>query len=103
MKKEIRIDGTAYLYKIKTYTCGEYEGFYCYDTYFYSAVPRIEKRKKWYLFGPIVEIKQYDCLFVMTHFNIEDPRYSKKDVLSKMQPYLKELQRKKEIERGEII
>ena len=95
VKKVIEFDGVKYLYELV-----------CHDlfifTYVYSSTPKITHRKKYFLFGPIVEIKEYEYLFDIS-MNIESPYYSKEDVRQKFAYYINLLNRKKEIEKGNIL
>jgi ABC-type microcin C transport system permease subunit YejB len=92
--KKIEIDKTTYYYEI--------EGFN--TTSFYAL--KSTKRKKYYLFGKEIEVPKYE-LICYIEYNIENPHYSKNQVLDIIKNNLKYsiqiYNRKQEIERGEII
>lgn len=94
-KKVIEFDGVKYLYEIVHHDMFPF-------TYVYSSIPKISYRKKYLLFGPIVEVKDYEYLFD-TSMDIESPYYTKEDIRQKFAYYINLINRKKEIEKGEIL
>lgn len=92
--KKIEIDNTIYYYKIEGIS----------STSFYSL--KSTKRKKYFFFGKVIEISKYEIICYI-EYNIENPHYSKKQVLDIIKENLKYsiqlYNRKQEIERGEII
>ena len=103
MKKVLEFDGVKYLYEVISYDCGEYGAYTGYETVFYSFEPKITVRKKYFLFGEDVEIKENKKLFTIHAFNIKDPKLSKKEVYKELKKYIIEEKRKKEIEKGDIL
>lgn len=94
-KKVIEFDGVKYLYELVNHDLFTF-------TYVYSSKPKIRYRKKYFLFGPIVEVKEYEYLFD-TNMDFESPYYSKEDVRQRFAYYINLLNRKKEIENGNIL
>jgi hypothetical protein len=70
-------------------------------TEFYIGT-RIIARRKYRICGPIVTYEIPNKVF-MLNFSIENEHYTKKEVRSKIERKLELLNRKAEIERGEII
>lgn len=101
--KKIIINGETYYYEIAWTEIGEYSYDVRYTKFYKSVKLLIKKRKKYYLFGPIVEyFEKPEPLFVLW-IDIESPNYTKEEILNKIERELKLVNRKEEIERGEII
>jgi hypothetical protein len=99
--KEITIKGRKYLYKVQ-YDIGE-DGISSWvETIFYNATPITKTRKKYWLWGPIVEYFEHEELF-RVYLDIESPNNTKKYVTQKVMEKIDLLYRHEEIERGEII
>lgn len=97
--KSITINNQSFLYKIET------SPFYTH-TYFYKYT--IKKYKKYFLFGPDVEITVVDYKpYFTTNFNIENIRISKNELLTLLKIDLeleeKKIKRREEILKGELI
>jgi hypothetical protein len=95
--KKIEIDGTVYYYRIgddDPYidTMGRTE-FYSLEFY---------KRKKYIFFGEEITVQKYVHAFTV-YKNIENPNYTKEQIQKFIQEELKILNRKIEIEKGNII
>lgn len=104
--KEIEYNGIKYLYRVEQYSCGEYGSCDCYRTIIYSSEYRTKKVRKYWLFGEYIDKKIYDKLFTLK-FDVENSKYSKEEVKEafdkKYQLWLKNLNREKEIESGNIL
>lgn len=71
-----------------------------YATNFYTK--KMVKRRKYYVFGPVVSVEAYDYLFsVWTHIN--DPTLNKDDIRKTIKKQLELLARKMQIANNEII
>jgi len=99
--KEITIKGRKYLYEIKRYA-GDYDTSGWQETIFYNPTPITKTRKKYLLWGPIVEYFEYDEIF-RVYIDIESPHHNKKYITKKVMEKFELVERKEEIERGEII
>jgi len=102
MKKEIEVKGKKFLYEVRSHDCGDYGVNTCYDTDFFEYKYTIKYSKKYWLFGPEVQTCVHQKLFTIP-FNIECEKYLKKDVRAKIEKQVELLDRKLEIEKGEII
>lgn len=103
--KELDFNGRLFLYDIVSYEYGEYGEHGCeiiYETHFYETEPIMSERKKYYLFGPIIQETSYKKLF-MVDFSIESEHVTKKDCRMKIQHEVDLLTRREEIARGEIV
>lgn len=92
VKKPITIDGQEW----------EYENYWSrhYRVWLTDFYQGTETRKKFYFFGKEISVPR---LIFRLHFNIENPNYSKDYIKKKIDEQLKFINRKKEIEKGEII
>lgn len=93
--KAISINGRRFLYKTKEWASGEL-------TIFYHPEPFKTLKFKYLFFGPKVEKNIYKEAFCI-YFNIENPIYTKQEVRDMIEQKIIVLDRKKEIEKGEII
>lgn len=96
--KELNIDGRTFQYKVSYFT-SEYSDYHI--TEFFEGSCTI-KRKKYWLFGNEIEKKIPNFSFNL-YVNIEDARYTKKEIRKMLDKKIELLDRKGEIERGEII
>lgn len=96
--KELTIEGRTFQYKIKYFT-SEYSDYYV--TEFFEGTCTI-KRKKYLFFGEEVEKKIPKFSFEL-YANIEDERYTKKEIREMLIKKIELLDRKEEIKRGEIV
>jgi hypothetical protein len=95
--KKIKIEGKVYYYVIGDhdpyiYTMGR-TGFYSLEFY---------KRRKYIFFGKKIAVSRYVHKFTV-YKNIENPKYTKEQIQEFIQKELVILNRKKEIEKGNII
>ena len=96
--KRININGIELYYQL-CYDVSEYgESEW---TEFYIGT-RIITRRKYYICGPIITYEIPNKVFEL-NFSIEDEYYTKKEIRYKIERKLELLNRKAEIERGEII
>lgn len=95
IKKTITYKGIEYVYEIV-------RGILDFRTYVYDSTPIVTYVKKYWLFGPLVKKVSYRYLFQIWH-NIESASYSKKEVEEIFEKEVEWLNRKKEIENGEIL
>ena len=65
--KTLKYKDREFLYKLTEMDCGEYGAFTCYETIFYDKSPITKTRKKWLLFGPLIEYTEYRELFKVWH------------------------------------
>lgn len=93
--KELEINGRKFLYEIKP-------GHYSEWTQFYFPEPIIEKRKRYFLFGPEIEIKKYEEAFTL-NFSILNKGFTKKMVRRRIEMEIDLLNREEEIKNGIII
>ncbi len=96
--KTINYHGREFQYDILE-EVSEY-GSYRY-TEFYEGTEMVTKRKYW-LFGPEITVEKTKLSFTL-YMDIEDEMYTKKDVRDKIRRKVELLNRKLEIEKGEII
>ena len=97
--KTIEINGRTLEYEVFS-DCNEYDGL-TYETAFYEGT-KIERRKKYLLFGPVITKIVPNEIFRL-FLNIEDPGYTKDDIRRKIERKLELLERPAQIERGEIV
>ena len=95
--KKIKYDNVDYLCE---YVYGNW--FEMSGTYIYDSTPEIKYVKKYLFFGPLVKKISYNYLFTID-INIEDEYYSKSVIKKNFNHHVQKLERKKEIEKGEII
>lgn len=99
MEKEIQINGETWFYTV--YERNEYD-----ETAFFKTKTKIVTKKKYWFFGEKkeVEVEKYynDADFVLP-LNVEDPSYSKRQILERILKKIEYLNRVEEIKRGEII
>jgi len=96
--KELTIMGRTFQYKI-TYYFSEYGDRA--STEFFEGKETIKKKKYW-LFGEEIEKEVPKHSFTI-HIDIEDETYTKNEIRTRLIKKIELLNRKKEIERGEII
>ncbi len=96
--KEIFINGRQFQYKVEMYQ-GEFGIFF--ETLFYEGC-KTYTRKRYFLFGEVVTISKPIWVFTIP-FDIEYEGYTKAEVREKIEKQIELLERKKQIERGEII
>jgi len=96
--KEINVNGRVFHYEVNVYT-----GEFCYyhETEFYEGVETYT-RKKYFLFGETITITKPKWVFTI-HCDIESEYYTKSEIRNKILKQVELLERKKQIERGEII
>jgi hypothetical protein len=92
------INGRQFQYEVEAYI-GEF-GYY-HETQFYEGVETYT-RKKYFLFGDNVTISKPKWVFTI-HCNIESEGYTKSEIKEKIDKQIQLLERKKEIENGQII
>jgi hypothetical protein len=97
--KTINYHGREFQYEIFS-DCNEYDGL-TYETEFYEGTEMVTKRKYW-LFGPKITVEQPKLIFKL-YIDIEDETYTKQDIRDKIRRKVELLNRKLEIEKGEII
>jgi len=100
--KEITFENTELLYEITSYETGDFGETSSYETKFYSPDFEVVKRKKYYLFGDIVEIKVHELLFTV-NFSIESHYKTKEDVYKVLKRNVDLLNRRKEIKNGKLF
>jgi len=97
--KKIVVDGRKLYYKIITDT----DGIYLYKhTNFYETNSKYTLVKKHVIFGKLIKKHDNKVIFYINQ-DIEDEKYTKDDVKGFIVKELKLLDRKKEINKGEII
>lgn len=96
--KEINVNGRTFQYDVEMYQ-GEFG--YFYETLFYEGL-ETRTRKKYFLFGDKITITKPKWVFTIP-FDIEYEGYTKAEVRAKIEKQVELLERKKQIERGEII
>ena len=100
MKKEIEIGGVQWFYEI--YEDSDYD-FYYIETRFYRTKTKIVNKRKYWIFGEKfqveVETGPRDFDFKLP-FSIKNPKYTKEEI---KEIILREVSRRDEINRGEII
>ncbi len=96
--KELAIGGRIFQYRVSYFT-SEYSDYHI--TEFFQGVRTI-KRKKYWLFGEEIEKKIPKFSFNL-YVNIEDERYTKKEIREMIEKKIELLDRKEEIKRGEIV
>jgi hypothetical protein len=99
--KQIEILDKTYLYEVLRYA-GEFNQSSWSVTKFYNPTPIIKTRKKYIFWGPEISDLEYDELFSMD-VDIELELYTKEEMTQKILKEISKINRKKEIERGEII
>ena len=97
--KEINVNGRIFQYEVIANNNGEY-GYY-YETMFYEGVETYTIRK-YLLFGPKLTKTRPKYVFTID-CNIESESYTKSEIRSRVLKKVELLERKKQIERGEII
>ena len=96
--KTINVNGRIFEYEIFS----EYNECYTYYwTEFYEG-SKLITRKKYWVFGKIISEYVPNYMFTLD-FNIESPNYTKNEVRKKIERQIELLNRKKEIEKSEII
>ncbi len=93
--KKLTYNGIDYLYE--TIDNDGYSG-----TNIYETVPIEYWDRKYWFFGPMVLRKNYKFLFYL-NFNVENSLLSKEYVQDKFNYALQIMERKRQIENGEII
>lgn len=96
--KTLIVNGREFQYEVQTYM-GEY-GMY-HETFFYEGYETYT-RKKYYLFGDVITITQPKWVFNL-FLDIESERYTKTEIRTMIEKKIELLERKKQIENGEII
>jgi hypothetical protein len=100
--KTLDYRGFCFLYKIIRTDCGDDGVYNCFETIFYDGETITKTRKKWILFGPIVEYKVYNELFRL-YCNIESTQKTRRDVQKILDKQIDLLKRIEEIKNGNII
>ena len=100
--KSITYKDRNFLYEVEAFACGDYGTFNCYETVFYDAIHTVKTRKKWWLFGPIVEYNVYNKLFKL-YCNIESPGITDIEIRALLDIEIVLLNRRNEINKGNII
>lgn len=93
--KKIVYQNVTYLYEVSN-------SFFDGGTYVYDATPIEYIERKYVFFGPRVVKTKYEFLF-HTHMDFELPCYTKSEIESKFRYELNLINRKKEIESGNIL
>lgn len=96
--KTINVNGREFQYKVG-YDCSEYGDYYWTD--FYEGT-ETETYKKWLFFGPTLT-KEVGKWVFKVYLNIENPHLTKSEIRQHIERAVELLERKEEIERGEII
>jgi len=96
--KTLNVNGREFQYEVETYI-GEFGTFE--ETVFYEGF-KTYSRKRYFLFGDIVTISKPKWVFTI-HCNIESEGYTKSEIKEKIDKQIQLLERKKQIENGEII
>ena len=100
---KIKVNNIELLYKVKRFDCGDYGASDCYETIFYDTTPIKKYVKRYIFFGPIIYEKEtFEELFRIS-VDINSIKYTKDEIRDMIERNVKLLNRKKEIERGEII
>ena len=97
-ENKITIRGEEFFYRLQSEVSEFSESEW---TEFYKEI-KIKTRKKYFLFGPIVEIEEPIILFEVG-FWITSERYTKDELRTILEKKVELLHRKKEIEKGELI
>ena len=99
MKKEIEIKGEQWFYEI--YEDSDYDFYYIETRFFKTKTKIVNKRKYWIGKKYQVEVERgYRDYDFKLPFSIESPKYTKAEI---KEIILKEISRRDEINRGEII
>lgn len=96
--KSINIEGREFQYKVFKRTSDFID---YYETRFYQGIEEV-LYKKYGFFGKKIPNKVPILVFELP-FNIEDERYSKKELKERLLKEITLLDRKEEIKRGELI
>ncbi len=91
--KKLEYNGTTFYYEIFDFLDSAYTKFYDSPTM---------KRKKFFIFGEEIEVRNNKSIFNLD-FNIKNPNFSKEYVRDALKKELVVLNRKEEVENGEII
>lgn len=90
------------IYQDKTYLYEISYSFLESGTYVYDSTPIEYTERKYVFFGPRVVKTKYEFLFYLSII-IEAACYTKSDIESRFRSELKFIERKKEIENGNIL
>ena len=93
--KELNVNNRIFQYQMFV----DINGFI--TTHFYEGTETITRKKYW-LFGPYITKEVPHEVFTL-NFSIEDDNYTKSEIQRRLESKIEILDRKKEIERGEII
>lgn len=96
--KTLNVNGRIFEYEIE-FTPHEFGGYY--ETIFYEGY-KTYTRKKYFLFGDYITISKPKKVFTL-YLNIEDEAYTKSEIRVKIKRKIELLNRKEEIENGQII
>jgi hypothetical protein len=96
--KTLIVNNREFQYEVETYQ-GEF-GIYK-ETLFYEGYESYT-RKKYYLFGDVITIKKPIWVFTL-YLDIESERHTKSEIRTMIEKKVELLERKKQIENGEII
>lgn len=96
--KTLNVNGREFQYEIEIYQ-GEF-GLY-EETLFYEGVETYT-RKKYFLFGDVITITKPKWVFTLP-LDIESEYYTKAEIRGMIEKKLELLNRKEEIENGQII
>lgn len=100
--KELTFNGVTLLYKIVEDMCDD--GSRLVDTHFYHPTEKDEDTyRKYLLFGKKITKTYPKLLFKLLNVNIESDLYTRSDIRERISRKLELLNRKEEIERGEIV
>jgi hypothetical protein len=100
--KTIEFECEPFLYRVEEFECGDYGAYTCYRTHFYSFAPIRTKRKKWYFFGPEIEITSHEKLFTLK-YSIESVDVLAKTIRQDLEREIELLNRAEQIANGQII
>lgn len=96
--ENINIDDKQFFYEIFV-EVDEYGE--SWETVFYSEL-RTKKRKKYLLFGPMVEVPDHKEAFTVP-FNIASPHLTKDELRSILERHVELLSRQEQILKGELV
>lgn len=97
--KPITIEGEKFEYERM---CRSYNGKVYTWTSFYQGM-EIKSHKKYWLFGRTIDENVPKLEFTLSGIDIEDSQYTKEQIKGKIMEALAKRNRRKEIEKGEIV
>ena len=94
--KKLEINGEVFYFKLN------HDIFYPSVVTDFYRLQSYTKRKKYFIFGNQIEVPMYNYEFTV-YMNIENPKYSASIVRKAIKENLNRKNRKREIEKGDII